>query len=119
MNLTSILGRRRGERRRHPRVTVSMRVCCRRVDGERRGGQSVRALDLSRGGMRINAPSWLRRDDVVEVDVGTVALQGIVVGLSTGSSCEGARQAHVVFTGLTPPALRQLDRLVTQGVASV
>jgi hypothetical protein len=115
VQLVSTLGAaaRRSERRRHFRAPVSMAVRCRAADGDRRSTeQPVRAVDISRGGIRIHAPEWMQRDDVVEVDVGPVAVRGVVVGVSAPDASPG-RQAHVVFVGLTPRVVRQLDRLVS------
>jgi c-di-GMP-binding flagellar brake protein YcgR len=107
------VGRRTDDRRRHFRAPVSMAVRCRAARDERRQEpQTVRAVDISRGGIRIDAPAWVQRDDVLEVDVGPLALEGVVVGLSRGDR-DDTRQAHVVFVGLTPRLLRQLDRLVS------
>jgi hypothetical protein len=113
VRLMNPVGRRPGDRRRSFRAPVSMAVRCRAAGDDRRHEQqTVRAIDLSRGGIRIDAPGWVQRDDVLEVDVGPLALQGVVVGLSRGDR-DDTRQAHVVFVGLTPRLLRQLDRLVS------
>ncbi len=114
MGLVDIIDRsgvRGADRRRSARAAVRLRVRCRRVGGTGPStAQAVEATDLSRGGISVDAPTWVRRDDVLDVDMGDLAVRGVVVGVSNGPS-PGARQAHIAFTGITPNILRQLDLL--------
>lgn len=108
------------ERRRSFRAHVGITVDLRSTDaGRPEDEQAVHVIDISRGGMRVDAPSWVQRDDVLELEVGPMALRAVVVALSQRPGSEGRpdhpvpRQAHLAFVGLTPRLLRELDRFVS------
>ena len=102
------------ERREWRRVPVVFTVHCVRL-GRRGFDKDVKVLDLSPGGIRVDAPtSSLDGGDVVELtfDVGDmhIPVRGLVV--YTTSTDDGARHAHIAFTGLGAAVLESLARLL-------
>ena len=101
------------ERREWRRVPVVFSEHCVR-HGRRGFDKDVKVLDLSPGGIRVDAPDSLDGGDVVELtfDVGEmhIPVRGLVVYTTTSE--DGARHAHIAFTGLGDAALESLARLL-------
>ena len=101
------------DRREWRRVQVGFSVHCLRL-GRRGIDTAVKVVDLSPGGLRLDAPAGLDGGDVVELtfSVGDmkIPVRGLVVYTTTTDA--GARQAHVAFTGLGDAALEALARLL-------
>jgi hypothetical protein len=101
------------ERREWRRVPVVFSVHCVRL-GRRGFDKDVKVLDLSPGGIRVDAPSSLDGGDVVQLtfDVGDmhIPVRGLVVYTTTTDA--GARHAHIAFTGIGDAALESLARLL-------
>ena len=101
------------ERREWRRVPVVFSVHCLRL-GRRGFDTEVTVLDLSPGGIRVDAPDNLDGGDVVELtfSVGDmhIPIRGLVVYTTTTDA--GARHGHIAFTGLGDAALAALARLL-------
>jgi hypothetical protein len=101
------------ERREWRRVPVVFTVHCLRL-GRRGVDADVKVIDLSPGGIRIDAPTAIDGGDVVELTftVGdmTIPVRGLVVYTTTTDA--DARHAHIAFTGLGDAALHALARLL-------
>ena len=118
MGESSVLDRYRtepggDERREWRRVPVVFTVHCLRL-GRRGVDTDVKVLDLSPGGIRIDAPTTIDGGDVVELTftVGDmkIPVRGLVVYTTTTDA--GARHGHIAFTGLGDAALQALARLL-------
>ncbi|MEA3216155.1 MAG: PilZ domain [Acidimicrobiia bacterium] len=112
------------ERRAHPRFVVSFEARCRRL-GPRRmhADQMVSVLDLSFGGMRIEAPPWMDVGNVVEIEKDDIAIRGLVVGVSGRNDGPGQRtslgpQAHIAFSNVSPECHWALAQLLQDEAAS-
>jgi hypothetical protein len=111
------------ERRAHPRYAVDFTVRCRRLGPrQRQRSDDVRVVDVSLGGMCIEAPSWMDIGNVLEVEGDGIAMRALVVGISSGSPASGdeprgrpsagaTRHAHVAFSSVNGPAI-DLDRVL-------
>ena len=118
MGESSVLDRYRtepggDERREWRRVPVVFSVHCLRL-GRSGFDAEVKVIDLSPGGIRVDAPNNLDGGDVVELtfSVGDIhiPIRGLVVYTTTTDG--GARHGHIAFTGLGDAALAALTRLL-------
>ncbi len=104
------------ERRRHPRVPITLRLHCKRL-GFPGVDEEVDAVDLSMSGVRFFAPTDLGAGDVVALvlDPGglDVSVRGLVVHTSRSRERPALSEAHVAFTGVTFTLADELSRLVT------
>lgn len=101
------------ERRAHPRVAADLIVHCRRL-GRSGIDQDVPVLDLSLGGLRIEAPQELRVGDVVELTVARVPPQLTLTGLVVGvrPAVDGAHHGHIAFTRVAEDHLERIGHLI-------
>lgn len=102
------------ERRAHPRVDASFSIHLRRLGTGSRPQPSdvVRVVDLSLGGARVVAPSWVHVGDVVQIVVDDLGLRGLVVGVTANRSGQGLRNAHIAFTNMSDPTLAAVSQIV-------
>lgn len=102
------------ERRAHPRVDASFSLRLRRLGTGSRPQPSdmVRVVDLSLGGVRILAPSWVHVGDVVHMDVDDIGLRGLVVGVTPSDQSRAYRHAHIAFTNMSDPTLAAVSQIV-------